>query len=157
MFRKILFPTDFSEGAMRAIQRFEKENTVEVKECIMLHVIDEGIVEELVTGYSLMYQNEKLEVEDIIKRLKDTALKKLEERKERCREMMHAKSVKLRVTVGIPHEEIVKIAEEENVSVILMPSHGRLGFSRELMGSTTIRVLRKTRKPVLVIKTHKGE
>ena len=71
--------------------------------------------------------------------------------------MMKAKNVRIMVTVGIPYKEIVRIAEEEDVSLILLPSHGKLGFSHELMGSTTIRVLRKTKKPVLIINTHKVE
>ena len=71
--------------------------------------------------------------------------------------MMKAKNVRIMVTVGIPYKEIVRVAEEEDVSLILLPSHGKLGFSHELMGSTTIRVLRKTKKPVLIIKTHKEE
>ena len=157
MFRKVLFPTDFSEGSMRAIQRFERENDIPVGECILLHVIDEGLVEDLVTGYSLLYNNENAEIDSILKNLKDETLKKLEERKERCKEMMKAKNVRIMVTVGIPYKEIVRVAEEEDVSLILLPSHGKLGFSHELMGSTTIRVLRKTKKPVLIIKTHKEE
>ena len=157
MFRKVLFPTDFSEGSMRAIQRFERENDMEVGECILLHVIDEGLVEDMVTGYSLLYNNENAEIDSILKNLEDDALKKLEERKERCKEMMKAKNVRTMVTVGIPYKEIVRVAEEEDVSLILLPSHGKLGFSHELMGSTTIRVLRKTKKPVLIIKTHKEE
>ena len=157
MFRKVLFPTDFSEGSIRAIQRFERENDMEVGECILLHVIDEGLVEDMVTGYSLLYNNENAEINSILKNLEDEALKKLEERKERCKEMMKAKNVRTMVTVGIPYKEIVRVAEEEDVSLILLPSHGKLGFSHELMGSTTIRVLRKTKKPVLIIKTHKEE
>ncbi len=157
MFKKVLFPTDFSEGSMRAIQRFERENDMEVGECILLHVIDEGLVEDMVMGYSLLYNNENAEIDSILKNLKDDALKKLEERKERCKEMMKAKNVRTMVTVGIPYKEIVRVAEEEDVSLILLPSHGKLGFSHELMGSTTIRVLRKTKKPVLIIKTHKEE
>ena len=52
MFRKVLFPTDFSEGAMRAIKRFNRDNESEVGECIILHVIDEGRLEDMLNGYS---------------------------------------------------------------------------------------------------------
>ena len=157
MFRKILFPTDFSEGSMRAIQRFKRENTVEVEECILLHVIDEGYIEDLLNGYSLMYESEKREMDEIINRAKENAMKKLKEREERCRSMIKARKMRSVVRIGIPHEEIVKFAEEEKVSLILLPSHGKLGYSEELLGSTTIRVLRKTKRPVLIIKTHEEE
>ena len=157
MFRKIVFPTDFSEGSMRAIQRFEKENTMEVEECILLHVIDEGHIEDLLNGYSYLYDSEKKEMEDIISRAKDKAMESLKEREERCRSMIKARKMRSVVRIGIPYEEIVKFAEEEKVSLILLPSHGKLGYSEELLGSTTIRVLRKTKRPVLIIKTHEEE
>ncbi len=157
MFRKILFPTDFSEGAMRAIQRFNRDNESEVKECVILHVIDEGKLEDMLNGYSYFYKREDREMHDIEEKLKEKAMKEMQERAEKCREMMKAKNIKMLVRVGVPYEEIVKVAEEENVSLILMPSHGKQGFSHELFGSTTMRVLKKTKKPVLIIKTHKEE
>ncbi len=157
MFRKILFPTDFSEGSMRAIRKFDSQNEIEVGECIILHVIDEGHLEDLLNGYSFLYKSEKREMEEVIAEAKKKAEEILKEREERCREMMKAKKMRTMIRIGVPYEEIVKVAEEENVSLILMPSHGKLGYSHELMGSTTIRVLRKTKKPVLIIKTHKEE
>lgn len=155
MFRKILFPTDFSEGSMRAIRRFNKENQVEVDECIILHVVDEGRLEELLNGYAYLYKREEREIKDIEEKLKAKAKEKLTEREERCKEMMKANKLRIMVRFGIPYEEIVKVAEEENVSLILLPSHGKQGFSHEIFGSTTMRVLKKTKKPVLIIKTHR--
>ena len=157
MFRKVLFPTDFSEGSMRAIQRFEKENQMEVNECIILHVVDEGRLEELLNGYAYLYKREEREIKDIEEKLKKKAMEKLAERAERCKKMMKANKIKVMVRFGIPYEEIVKVAEEENVSLILLPSHGKLGYSHELLGSTTMRVIKKTKKPVLLIKTHREE
>jgi nucleotide-binding universal stress UspA family protein len=157
MFRKILFPTDFSEGAMRAIQKFNRDNTAEVGECILLHVIDEGHLEDMIAGYAYIYKSEESELKDIEQKLIEKAKKELQEKAEKCKEMMNAKSIKTIVRIGIPHDEIVKVADEENVSLILIPSHGKLTYSHELIGSTTIRVLRKTNKPVLVIKSLKEE
>ena len=154
MFRKILFPTDFSEGFIRAIKRFSQQNKIEVNECILLHVIDEDYLEELMNGYSLLYVSEKKEYEDIVNELKEKAMKRLSEETERCRELIHPKNIKTLVRIGKPFEEIVKVADEEDVSLILLPSHGKLGFSHQLFGSTTMRVLKQTKKPVLIIKTH---
>ncbi len=154
MFRKMLFPTDFSEGAIRAIRRFAQKNEIDVGECIVLHVIDEGHLEDLMNGYSFLYKREDNEMRDIEKRMKEETEKKLEEREERCRNLIKSGSIRSMVRIGVPYEEIVRVAEEEDVSVILLPSHGKLGYSEELLGSTTIRVLRKTKKPVLIIKTH---
>ncbi len=157
MFRKILFPTNFSEGSMRAIQKFSKNNQSEVGECIILHVVDEGRLEELLNGYAYLYKGENRELRDIEEKLKAKAREKLSESADKCRKMMKSSKLRIMVRFGIPYEEIVRVAEEENVSLILLPSHGMLGFSHEIFGSTTMRVLKKTKKPVLIIKTHEEE
>ena len=157
MFKKVVFPTDFSKGTTRAIECFERENSVEVGECILLHVIDEGYLEDLLNGYSLMYDSERKEMSDIIGAAEKDAMERLEEVEERCRRMGNVKAIRKVVRTGLPHEEIVKLAEEEEASLILMPSHGKLGYSEELLGSTTMRVLRMSKRPVLIIKTHEEE
>ncbi|AJC72428.1 universal stress protein [Thermococcus guaymasensis DSM 11113] len=154
MFRKILFPTDFSEGAYRAAKHFEKTNTVPVGEVVLLHVINEETLEELLNGYSLLYNDEELEIEAIKEELMKKTMEKLQAKVEDVKKTFGTENVKPLVRFGLPWEEIVKVADEEDVSLILLPSHGKLGFSHELLGSTTVRVLRKTKKPVLVIKTH---
>ena len=157
MFKKVVFPTDFSTGTTRAIERFERENSVEVGECILLHVIDEGYLEDMLNGYSLMYDSERKEMSDIISAAEKDAMDRLKEVEERCRKMGNVKKIRKVIRTGLPHEEIVKLAEEEGASMILMPSHGKLGYSEELLGSTTMRVLRRSRRPVLIIKTHEEE
>ena len=77
MFRKILFPTDFSEGSERAAKRFEKTNEAEVGEVVLLHVIDEGKLEDLMNGYSLLYENGQMELEEIKEKLKEKFMAKL--------------------------------------------------------------------------------
>ncbi len=61
-------------------------------------------------------------------------------------------SVKTRVEKGIPFKEIIKVAEEEDVSVILLGSHGRSNIVEMLLGSVAEKVVRKAKRPVLVIK-----
>ena len=157
MFKRLLFPTDFSEGAIKALERFERVNETEVGEVILLHVIEEETVENMMDGYILFYEEMNTEIKQIETLLKENARKKLEALVDSVRRMMKAKEVKTMVRIGVPYEEIVKAAREENVSVILMPSHGKSGYSEEIFGSTTIRVLKKTRKAVMVIKTHPGD
>ena len=155
MFSKILVPTDFSEGNCIAIENFEKMNRMQVGEVVLLHVIDEVKLEEVMNGYSFFYNDEMKELKDIEAKLKAEAMKKLESRVEAIKQSFKTDNVKPMVKIGIPWKEIVKTADEEDVSLIMLPSHGRLGFTHEFMGSTTIRVLKKTTKPVLIIKTAK--
>ena len=46
---------------------------------------------------------------------------------------------------------ILSVAQKENIEVIVMGTHGRRGFDRLVLGSTTDRVLRKAACPVLVV------
>ena len=152
MFRKVLFPTDFSEGSYRAAKRFEKTNEVPVGEVILLHVVDEGTLEDLLNGYSLLYEDEEVELEEIKKKLEEKVIEKLQAKVEDVKKTFKAEKVTPMVRFGLPWEEIVKVAEEEDVSLIILPTHGKLGFSKELLGSTAMRVIKKTFRPVLLIK-----
>ncbi|WP_297419920.1 universal stress protein [Thermococcus sp.] len=152
MFRKVLFPTDFSEGSYRAAKRFERTNEVPVGEVVLLHVIDEGTIEDLLNGYSLLYEREEIEIKEVEEKLKEKIIEKLQTRIEDVKKAFKTDKVKPVVRFGFPWEEIVNVAEEEDVSLIILPTHGKLGFSKELIGSTVMRVLKKTFRPVMLIK-----
>ena len=154
MFRKVLFPTDFSQGSYKAMKIFEEKNNVEIGELILMSVVDESIVEEMMNGYSLRYNSEENELKDIEKKLTERRIKELKEKGELAQEILKPKKLKLIVKFGIPYKKIVETADEEDVSLIFLPSHGKLDFTHEIFGSTTCRVLKTTKKPVLLIKTY---
>jgi len=54
--------------------------------------------------------------------------------------------------VGYPFEEIVLMANDPDVDLIIIGSHGRSGIKRLLMGSTAERVVEHAPCPVLVVK-----
>jgi len=64
-------------------------------------------------------------------------------------------SVKIRVGIGSAAEEIIKAADEINVDLIAMSTHGRHGISRWAFGSVTDKVLRGGHKPVLLVRAPK--
>ena len=53
---------------------------------------------------------------------------------------------------GSPVTQILKLAEREQIDLIVIGSHGRTGLSRLLMGSVAEGVVRSTQCPVLVVK-----
>lgn len=57
-----------------------------------------------------------------------------------------------RLLMGDPAGAIVGLAEEENVDLIVMGTHGRTGFSRVLLGSVAEAVVRRASCPVLMVK-----
>ncbi len=55
-------------------------------------------------------------------------------------------------TIGDAGHEIVDFAKSLNAELIVMPSHGRRGMARMLLGSVAERVLRMSHCPVLVLR-----
>ena len=58
----------------------------------------------------------------------------------------------LTVAFGDPGREIAEFAERLHAELIVVPSHGRTGFSRLLLGSVSERVVRLAHCPVLVLR-----
>ena len=57
------------------------------------------------------------------------------------------------VEVGIPPDCILAFAQAQQISLIVMGTHGRRGFDRLMLGSVTERVMRKAPCAVLVVRT----
>jgi len=60
--------------------------------------------------------------------------------------------VQRHVVIGDAGDEIVGFAADVGFDLIVMPSHGRRGFQRWLLGSVTERVVRLAPCPVLVLR-----
>jgi nucleotide-binding universal stress UspA family protein len=56
------------------------------------------------------------------------------------------------LAIGNPADEIIRIAEENGVDLIVVGTHGRKGLTRLLAGSVAELVLRRARCPVLAVK-----
>ena len=60
--------------------------------------------------------------------------------------------VERRLLSGDPADAIIRLAESENIDLIVMGTHGRRGLSRLLMGSVAEAVVRAAPCPVLTVK-----
>lgn len=62
-------------------------------------------------------------------------------------------NVKTKTSVqrGIPHDDILAYADNHNIDLIIMGTHGRTGVKRALMGSVTEKVVRHADTPVLTV------
>jgi nucleotide-binding universal stress UspA family protein len=61
-----------------------------------------------------------------------------------------------RLVTGDPATEIVRVADEEGVDLIIMGTHGRTGLKRLLMGSVAEAVVRRAKCPVFTFKPPHG-
>jgi nucleotide-binding universal stress UspA family protein len=56
-----------------------------------------------------------------------------------------------KVVTGDPADEIMKFANEQDIDLIVMGTHGRKGLDRTLMGSVADHVIKNAPAPVLTI------
>jgi nucleotide-binding universal stress UspA family protein len=61
------------------------------------------------------------------------------------------------VAAGRPHVVIADYADDHDVDLVVMGSHGRAGVKRALLGSVTERVLRSSHRPILVVDEPRAE
>jgi len=66
---------------------------------------------------------------------------------DRVRERGHTPRTAIRS--GRPYRQILEYADTEDIDLIVMPTHGRTGLERLLLGSVTARVIRLADVPVL--------
>ncbi|HVN72840.1 MAG TPA: universal stress protein [Desulfomonilia bacterium] len=144
MFEKILFPTDFSDVAQKALQYVKRLKEAGGQEVVVLHVIDQSNL-ELLSSYSTIQDFMSIERE-IEKRSYEEIALVVNELKQL------GLTVKERVEKGIPLRVVLKVAEEENPSIIVVGSHGKSNLEEMLLGSVSDKVVRKAKHPVLVIK-----
>ena len=60
--------------------------------------------------------------------------------------------VKTLLQTGFPLREILKVEKEEDVSIIVIGSHGKSNLEEMFLGSVSEKVARKCKKPVLIVK-----
>jgi len=143
MFKKILYPTDFSEVSKKAINYIKKLKEAGTQEVVVLHVLNEKGIEAIALYASGSF-------DELLQRVEKEAADEMKEIEAVLKESGF--KVKLRIEIGIPLTDILKVEEEEGVSAIVIGSHGRSNVKEMLLGSVSEKVIRKSKNPVLVIK-----
>jgi nucleotide-binding universal stress UspA family protein len=142
MFRRILVPTDFSDGAMHALRLAvtlarESGGHVTVFHCAPpVDLLGHGTVENALYYGALMDQLAE-ELERLLTRTVGD-------------EIPEGLSHDHAHVIGFPPDEIVRRAKHGSYDLVVMGTHGRTGVDRVLMGSVTERVIRRSEVPVLV-------
>ncbi|MDY0187449.1 MAG: universal stress protein [Syntrophus sp. (in: bacteria)] len=143
MFQKILYPTDFSDTSKKALEYLLRLREAGVREVVIVHVVDTRSL-HIPEVYSLLDLSRLGEKQEISAR----------EEADRIAAQLNGLGIDSRVRIekGIPFREILRAAEEEDVSMIVIGSHGMSNVKEMLLGSVSEQVIRKARKPVLVVK-----
>lgn len=141
MFTNVLVPTDGSDGAEATIEHAidlvgTDEGTVHA-----LYVVDVGdepaglAPDERETFYSPSERRGREATIRVTDRAEERGLAATRE-----------------VRRGIPHREIRAYADEHDVDVVVMGTHGRTGVDRARLGSTTERVITRADVPVMSVR-----
>ncbi len=148
MFRKLLHPTDFSECSSKAFEYVKALCRSGIaEEAVLLHVVNKKRVEAMAMGVA-WFGETALEFEE---EFRERLTKEAKEKLDRMAEEVECK-VKTIVRYGNPVREILKVADEEEVSLIVVGSHGRSNFEEVLLGSVSEELVRRARVPVLVVR-----
>jgi len=143
-FDKILYATDFSESSEHAFQYALSLAQKFQSRLIILHVINEPVD---LRGFYVPH----VSFENLEKEIEEGAQKMMEKF---CASHVGADftDYETEIVTGIPYEEILRRAEQENVSFIVLGTQGRSGIDHLLFGSTAERVVRKAKAPVVTVR-----
>jgi nucleotide-binding universal stress UspA family protein len=144
MFEKILYPTDFSDVAKKALLYVKRLKEAGGREVVIVHIIDQSNL-ELLSSYSTIQDYLSIERQIQEKASEEIALVANE-----LKEIGY--SVKIRIEKGIPFREILRIAGEEKPSVVVVGSHGKSNLEEMVLGSVSEKIVRKIAYPVMVVK-----
>lgn len=139
MFDKILLPTDGSEFSENEVKRATKLLSGD-GEIIILSVASK-------IEANTPFHNKK-NVNRMNKEFKNEAQMNVDRM---ARKFDKSVNVRKLVIAGIPSETIVKVADNENVDLIIIAASGKSGLQKFFIGSVAERVLKSTEKDVLLI------
>jgi nucleotide-binding universal stress UspA family protein len=145
MFKKILYPTDFSDVSLKAMDFLKQLRESGSEEVLILHVIPEQTILTL-RGYGEGTVN----VDGFERELMEQATKSVAEIEARLTKFGY--KVKKVINIGFPLREILTSEKEEDISLIVIGSHGKSNLEEMFLGSVSEKVIRKCKSPVLVIK-----
>ncbi|MFC3478442.1 universal stress protein [Halobacterium litoreum] len=142
MFDAILFPTDGSDGADAALD----------------FVLDVAVAHDATLHLLSVADTSRSAVEqqaEVVETLESNAERVVADAAEQARERGIDATAEVRA--GAPHSAICDYATDAGVDVVVMPTRGRRGLERFLLGSTTERVVRRSDVPVLTLRPDAGD
>jgi nucleotide-binding universal stress UspA family protein len=148
MFERILIATDGSKHSERAAEAGIEMARLYGSAVTALFVVDIGkeyaplgdliskVADDLIAGIRSNLHSQG-----------DQATKRVEEIAEKA-----GIAVNIKITEGYPAEDIIRIAKEGDMNLIVMGGIGATGLERFLLGSVADKVVRSSKIPVLVVR-----
>ncbi len=147
-FKRIIVPVDFSDCSRMALEFAIATARAHNAELTNLHGFEESFCEPYVRA-----ANSEEEAEEIIKSIEQVNESKYDEFLKKI-DFKGAVYDKLQKK-GIPSNEIVETAKEQQAQLIVMGTHGRSGLKHILIGSDAEEVVRTAHCDIIVVKPEK--
>lgn len=141
MYEDVLVPTDGSKGTNRAVEHALSISEKYDATAHVLYVVNTSAYSTLPADSNWESITAALEDEgeeatgEIASQLQDAGVE-----------------VETNVEEGVPHKTILSYADEKDVDLIVMGTHGKTGLDRLLLGSVTEKVVRASERPVLTVR-----
>lgn len=143
--KRILVPTDFSDYSDEALKQaleLAKQYSAKV---YLLHVAEP--IRQCAGDYCLDESKVKAAENTEILQAKEKMQKELKKFPE-----FQEIEVITDIREGEPVQEILKEQDEKGVDLIVMPSHGKTGFMKRLMGLISEKVMEEAKSSVLLVR-----
>jgi nucleotide-binding universal stress UspA family protein len=144
---RILVPVDFSDNSKKALQyaipfaeQFKASITV-------LYVVEPAVFPSDFGFGQMSFPDVEREMVDKA----ETELRKIVD------ELRTSVTIVPVVLSGIPFVEVTGYADENDIGLIILATHGRTGVEHILFGSTAEKIIRKSPCPVLVVRAEEHE
>ncbi|MFO7676187.1 MAG: universal stress protein [bacterium] len=137
MFERILIATDLSETSEQVVSSLAPLRAHGAREAIVLYCLNASAPEPL-TSDMLKFVQPKLDRQFALAR--EAGL-----------------DAKVEVAIGAPQREVHRVADDRDVSLIVIGSHGHSLAFQSLFGSTACTILHDARRPLLVMRVRHVE
>jgi nucleotide-binding universal stress UspA family protein len=141
-YKNILLPTDFSQGSEEAFEHAKDIAKSMGATIHLLHVIQPVVYP---TGIEIAHES-LVNLEGDLEAVANQNFSKLEKRLSDIGVETHTA-----VLMGKPSEQITEYSNRYDMDLVVIATHGASGLEHFLFGSTTEKVIRKVKVPVLVV------
>lgn len=142
MYKNILLPTDFSKGSDEAFEHAKDIAKSMGATIHLLHVIQPMVYP---TGIEIAHES----LVNLEGDLESVAKKNLAKIEKRLNDL--GIDTESTVLMGKPSEQITEYSNRYEMDLVVIATHGSSGLEHFLFGSTTEKVIRKVKVPVLVV------
>lgn len=150
-FKKILSPTDFSDPSYESLKAAAELAGHFSADLYLVHVIPPIPLSNFLSPETTPSLDISLYQEELKKGSEKTLQEVIEQR------LPKGLSVHPLVVLGHPVEEILRLAQDQKMDLIVIATHGRTGLPHFLFGSVAEKVVRLAPIPVLIVTAPHGK